>query len=65
MNTQEAYEMFKKGKRVGVVVPNLVRGGPDIYELTDDLWQSRLRMVPDAVNHVIIEDNDNGKPGQR
>jgi hypothetical protein len=60
VNTKEAYEAFKSGARVGVVVPNLVRGGPDIYELTAALWLHRLRVIPDAHNHVIIEDDNHG-----
>lgn len=58
MKTQEAYEHFKAGKRVGVVVTTLWPETKDvtIQEIDDNAWKRRIHNTPDHTNYVFIED---------
>lgn len=61
MNTREAYEQFKKGKRVVV----LVTGWSDelktelttAHEIPGDAWARRVKNQPNANNYALLVEN--------
>lgn len=56
MNTKDAYEKFKQGLRVGVVVTNAVTKESSVVEIDAAGWNRRLKIVPNNTNYVVIEE---------
>ena len=54
MNTIEAYEKVKQGYRVGVVITDIVTGDQHVYEVDDEVWQSRVERVPNNTNYTML-----------
>lgn len=42
MNTKEAYELFKQGARVLVIVENAITGEKTAHEITEQGWKTEL-----------------------
>ena len=54
MDTKEAYEAFKAGRRIAVKVTNGVDGTSTYVEIDEVRWLKRLKRVPDNTNYVEL-----------